>query len=281
LLPSSFIAGFAKKRFQRHLAIAHSADVHLLKSLPFKSQLAWRLLYLADHVGFVSHSLRREFLNALPKRKADSAAARSSVTPMGFDSAELTVRESRARLRASFNIHEFTVLFLGRLVAIKGVDLLLDALSKLTGISLVVAGDGPEKARLEKQATRLEVNARFVGAVDATRRAELLRACDVLVLSSRQLTSGRTEGLPLVVVEAQAAGLPVIASDTGAVSEVIDHRETGILVPPGNTGRLKEALYWAASDPNLLKKLKNRGRRAVQYRDWQQLLPLYENLLSA
>ncbi len=279
LLPSAVIAGVAGGRRIRHLAIAHSADVHALESVPFSAPFGGLLLRMADHLGFVSRDLRERFFRCLPARDRATARGRSSVTPMGVDRRELEVRCSRATLRKRLGIEGVTVLFLGRLVDIKGLDILIDAVTDLP-VSLVIAGDGPLRQSLEARA-RGRVNARFLGPVGPEKRAELLNGCDILALPSRRLGSGRSEGLPLVVVEAQASGLPVVVSDTGGMSEIVAHRDTGLLVPPGDTKALRAAIGEISSDSNLLKKMGINGKRQASERDWRGLLPQYEKLLLA
>jgi glycosyltransferase involved in cell wall biosynthesis len=279
LLPSAIIAALVKNRRARHLAIAHSADVHLIEKLPLKNAIASTLLRSADHVGFISNALRRRFLGILNESFAKAAAKRSSVTPMGIDPDSLVTDCSRGALRKELGLTRFTVLFLGRLVPIKGTSLLIDAIEGQRGMELIVAGQGPERCRLEEKARARKVNARFVGEVAEVERAELFRACDALVLPSIELGSGRTEGLPLVLVEALAARLPVIASDTGAVSEVIRNEETGLLVPPGDARALKGALSRIAADNPLRAGLIKRGAEVAKIRDWRALMPMFEEHL--
>jgi glycosyltransferase involved in cell wall biosynthesis len=123
------------------------------------------------------------------------------------------------------------------------------------------------------------VNARFLGWVGPELRAELLGAVDVVVLPSRVLPDGRHEGLPLVVIEALAAGRPVIASDTGATSELIEHGRSGLLVPPENARALGEAINRIFRDPQLIDRLVSAGREKAMGRNWDELVELYENLI--
>ena len=127
------------------------------------------------------------------------------------------------------------VLFVGRLVPYKGVDVLLEALKGVDAAALIV-GDGPLRAALEAQARALGVAepVRFLGSVADEELAALYRACDVFVLPSVT----RQEAFGVVQLEAMAAGKPVVSTDLGTgVGWVNRHGETGFVVPPRDPRR--------------------------------------------
>jgi glycosyltransferase involved in cell wall biosynthesis len=93
-----------------------------------------------------------------------------------------------------------------------------------------------------------------------TRVPELMPGFDALVLSSVP----RSEGMPTVILEAMACGLPVIATDVGAVSEVLASGETGLLVPPEDTEELAAAIGRLAREPRLAAEMGARGRELVE-----------------
>jgi rhamnosyl/mannosyltransferase len=164
---------------------------------------------------------------------------RVQVVPYGFDpdrwqpSAE-EVDEIRRRHPGPI------VLFLGRLVWYKGVDVLLDAMRSVEG-TLVIVGDGPKRGELEAQAQRtgLESTVVFAGEVSDHRRAAYYLAADVLVVPS----TSRAEAFCLALLEAMAYGLPAISTDVGtATSWVNVAGETGMVVPPGDARALAGAL---------------------------------------
>jgi glycosyltransferase involved in cell wall biosynthesis len=125
-------------------------------------------------------------------------------------------------------------------------------------IRLLIAGDGPERPRLVSEIARLGLD----GAVEllGTRGDvhELLAAADVFVLSSE------SEGMPMSVLEAMAAGLPVVASAVGGVPEVVRDGETGALVPPRDPVALAEAIRLLVADPALRQRFGDAGRRRVE-----------------
>jgi glycosyltransferase involved in cell wall biosynthesis len=145
----------------------------------------------------------------------------------------------------------------GRLIPLKRVDGLLEALKELPDLGLVVVGDGPERLRLERRARELGVSDRvyFAGQRSKKEALGLMAACDLFVLNSVH------EGLPHVVLEAMALGLPVVATAAGGTPEVVRDGETGVLVP-GRYGTLGASLSALARDPALRRRL---GRAARQW----------------
>jgi glycosyltransferase involved in cell wall biosynthesis len=127
----------------------------------------------------------------------------------------------------------------------KGIDLLLRAVAAIPGVEGVVIGDGEERVALERLAHSLGIAPRvtFTGWC-ADPRDELDRL-DVFVLASRE------EALPLGVLEAMAAGLPVVATDVGDVAHAVDHGRTGALIPRDDLAALVDALTELVADPAL------------------------------
>ena len=149
---------------------------------------------------------------------------------------------------------ELLVTCVGRLVPQKNHGLLLRAFAKVgpqAGARLLLVGDGPLRGELEAQADRLGVRGfvEFLGVrADVPR---ILAASDVFTLASDW------EGNPLSVMEAMAAGLPVVATDVGGVAELVLDGETGLVVPAGDVVRFAEALG------SLLEAHEMRGRLGV------------------
>ncbi len=137
-----------------------------------------------------------------------------------------------------------SLLFVGRLTAIKGVFVLLDALENVaeTGARLTLIGDGPDRAALEAETRRRGLDVAFLGYRSQAEVAAALRDADALVLPSF------AEGVPVVLMEAMASGRPVIATQVGGVSELVTPK-AGILVAPGNSEALASAIRSLAESP--------------------------------
>ena len=156
------------------------------------------------------------------------------------------------------------VLCVGRLSAEKGHRVLLDALALLrmrqVNVSCVLVGEGPLRTDLEARSAALTLDGgvSFVGGLSVEQVFECYRAADVVVLASF------SEGVPVVLIEALALGRPVVATSVGGVPELVRHRDTGLLVPPGNAAALADALQWVLAHPREAANLAANGRRWVQ-----------------
>lgn len=168
----------------------------------------------------------------------------------------------------------------GRLATPKDFSTLIEALALLPHgeARLVVLGDGPLRPALEREidAHGLREHVVLVGEVrDVT---PYLRSADVFVLASR------SEGMPMSVLEAMAAGLPVVASDVGGVHEVVDDGTTGFLVPPGDASTLADRIGRLVRDGGLRAAAGAAGRQRAEERfalpGWRaRHVELYESLL--
>jgi glycosyltransferase involved in cell wall biosynthesis len=158
----------------------------------------------------------------------------------------------RAELRRSFELDGDTLAFAGRLAAQKSLDVALAALARVDGVTLLIAGEGDERAALERRARELGLTGRvrFLGPQSRERVLELFRAADAAVLSSSW------ENFPHTVVEALAAGTPVLATTAGGVAEVVRDGENGLLVPAGDVDALGEAIRRFFADADLRERLR-------------------------
>lgn len=152
----------------------------------------------------------------------------------------------------------------GRLVEIKGQDVFIEAAAKLAhrypDASFLLVGDGPARGDYERLTRLLGLAERvqFLGWRRDIPR--LLAKLDVVVLS----TAFDFEGTPLAVIEALAAGRPVVATAVGGVPEVVRNGETGFLVPPRDPGALADAIATALDDPGYAAKLGRQGQQVVR-----------------
>lgn len=272
VLPCSAIAGLVRDG-RPHLAIGHGTDAILLARMPAAVQ---RQLLACTTVLRVTHHGLQTRLH--PSVRNDP---RIVVAPMGFTPAPALEPLARARLRAALGIgNEPTVLTVARLVPVKGIDVLIAATRHLTlKLSVVIAGDGPERPRLERAARKMGAAVRFVGAVDAPRRDALLGIADVFVLPSRPLPDGRTEGAPVALLEAMGAGLAVVASNTGGIAELT--ADAAMLVPPGNPEALAHAIEALIRDPAQRAALGDQARKRAAPWTWQNQIQWIEQVLAS
>jgi glycosyltransferase involved in cell wall biosynthesis len=163
--------------------------------------------------------------------------------------------------------------FVGGLQPAKGLDDLATAVASANvDVSVIIAGDGPARARLERS---FGDEATFLGSVPYAQVPALYHAFDLLALPSH------TEGLPRVVLEAQATGTPVIATRVGGVPEAVTDGETGLLCPPRRPSALATALERLGSDAAERAQLGQNGRSAVEEGfSWPDLYDRYERALT-
>ncbi|WP_349678836.1 glycosyltransferase family 4 protein [Oceanicaulis sp. UBA2681] len=164
-------------------------------------------------------------------------------------------------------------LFVGRLSAEKGVDVLLDAWKRLPDIPLTIIGDGPARGSLQKSALP---NVSFLGAAEPAQvQTEMKRAALLVMPSVCYETFGMT------IIEAYSAGLPVLASDLGAMAEIVEPRRTGWLFAPGDADELARTARSLFNDPARLEQagsnaLLNYERNYTPEINLRQLLDIYE-----
>nr|WP_274600748.1 glycosyltransferase [Ectothiorhodospira mobilis] len=203
----------------------HGYEATALPSL--RGPEMFRVLFQSDCLHTVGSAFMRQRLLELGARPE---AIR--VIPMGVDLQRFSGPREGASGAASLRI-----LSVGRLVEVKGHRDLLEAIGRLAAagrrVELGLVGDGPLRESLEAQAAALGITDRvtFVGGLDQDRVIEEMRSADVFALTGVVEASGRAEGQGLVYAEAQAMGLPVIASDVGGVRDSLLEGETGFLCP--------------------------------------------------
>jgi glycosyltransferase involved in cell wall biosynthesis len=169
-----------------------------------------------------------------------------------------------------------TLAFAGRLTAQKSLTVALEAVAANDGVTLVIAGDGDELEPLQQRARALGVEdrVRFLGAQPRERVLELFRAADAAILSSTW------ENFPHTVVEALAAGTPVIATLVGGVGEVVHDGENGLLVPAGDAAALAEAVRRYFADDELRSRLRAAAAGSVRAFDRETVFGRIEQALA-
>jgi len=164
----------------------------------------------------------------------------------------------------------FSILCIGTLHEVKGQTYLIEAcrLLQQKGLpfQLRFVGDGPDLPKLQAQVARagLQGCVEFLGRKTREEVIKLLRAVDVLVAPSVPSRDGRKEGIPVVLMEAMASGVPVIASRLSGIPELVEDGRDGLLVTPGRADELAAALERLALDPELQACLSQEGRKKIE-----------------
>lgn len=172
---------------------------------------------------------------------------------------------------------------IGRVAPRKGHDLALRAVARardrLPALRMVFVGEGELLEEIEQESARLGVDDRVVFAGFRRDVPEVLAAADAFVLSSEG------ESLPLTILEAMSAGLPVISTDVGGISEAVESGTTGLLVESGDADGLADAMVAVLGDPEMAASMGSRGRRKVEEEFSLEacsgsVFRLYEEILS-
>jgi glycosyltransferase involved in cell wall biosynthesis len=218
-----------------------------------------------QHVGGVRTRFLRTMRNAALRSArhafSPSAYLRDVALGWGLDPTQVSVLPnpapelpaipSRDELRHELQLDGRVLAFAGRLGPQKALGMALEAVAAVPDVTLVIAGDGPDRAALERQARELglETRVRFLGSVSREQVLRLFRAADASVLSSAW------ENFPHTLVEALAVGCPVIATAVGGVPEVIREGENGLLVPANDVLALAAAIRRFFDDEELRRRL--------------------------
>jgi glycosyltransferase involved in cell wall biosynthesis len=214
---------------------------------------------------------------------APSQFVRDKFVEHGWDPAKFEVLPHFQAVRevAARSVENAPLLYFGRLSPEKGVDDLLHAMRRLPSLRLIVAGDGPERGRLQQLAEEMGLaNVEFAGHL---RGAELEQA----IASSRftVLPSHAYETLGKTILESYAAARTVVATDLGSRRESVHAGETGVLYKTGDVEQLVSAIQFLSSQPELADKMGRAGRQQVRQNytpeaHYEALVGLYHRLLD-
>ena len=186
------------------------------------------------------------------------------------------------RLPASGDGRRWTILFVGRLVELKGLAYLIEAVGRLGGrlpARIVAIGIGPERDRLEALARDRKVDVDFRNKVPDAELHQAFLTSDVLVLPSIIDARGDTEGLGVVLLDAMSYGIPAIASRVGGIPDIIEDGVSGLLVPPADPQALANAIERVARDPAFARRLADAGRERLRTQfSWDVITTRWDEL---
>lgn len=259
-------AGSLQAKRPRTFVTSHGGDLHSLSRKGFRGVLRW-LIHGSTGFAVVSPALAEKCL-------ADSLVDnRPLVIPMGVD-----LRNTFAP-RAAITRNRHTLLFVGRLVRKKGMQVLLEALAKLNrrpgGLRLRVIGDGPERSMLEQRAKSLGVSdfVDFLGWQPKQKLPEAFASATAAIVPSTSGDFGDREGLGLVAIEAMGCQCPVIVADYAEIRQLIRNGENGFLFREGDAGDLALVIDQVLSaQPQQLVQIGTAARASVLHQfDWSEI----------
>lgn len=227
----------------------------------------------ATHITAVSESTRQLTLDVIPELEGKIQVVPVGINLKGYES----IQPSNP-----LDIGKF-ILSLRRLEQSKGVDILINAYSnlinsgKVKGIDLLIAGDGPERAKLESLARSKGVaseSIHFIGNLSLNSAIGALKTAEMTVVPSL------AEGGGIINTEANAVGCPLVASNVGGIGEYTTS-EAALLVPPGHETALADAMFNVYNNSELRRKMVIAGKIFAQTRDWRSLIQEYLNLYDS
>lgn len=239
----------------------HGRNFPHLHATPWKRRIARRGLYhLADSVFAISAEVREFYC-----RQTGFPPERMAVIPNGIDVRRIDEADGGGvREECGFAENDFVIGTVARLDATKDTITLARAFAALhrmqpaSNLKLLIVGDGGERARLETFVTEQGLNRDVIFAGLRRDVPRWLQAMDAFALPSL------SEGLPLTVLEAMAARLPVVASNVGALPELVEEGSTGFLVEPKQEAALAERLGRLIANQSLAKAFGEQARRKVE-----------------
>ncbi len=218
----------------------------------FESQGRPRDIRLRALAFLRDRSLRASSVVVAPSASLETSIERWLDGPADVSIVRNGVRTFTREPRKKASAGSLKVVFVGRLIALKRVENLLEAVSLTEGASIQIIGSGPLRGALEDEAGRLGLphdRAAFLGDLDHEQVLSAIRSADVLALASD------IEGLPHVLIEALAAGTPVISPAVGGVAEVVQDQVSGLLLADASVPTLVAAITRLRDDPGLQSRL--------------------------
>ncbi|PZN11007.1 MAG: glycosyltransferase family 4 protein [Bacillota bacterium] len=281
-VPSGVLGLWYRRLRGRPLVVTvHGSDVLVLpERFPRLAPLLRRVLTGADHVIAVSNFLRQRVME-----RFGVPPGRITVQSAGIDTRVFRPEApGAAEVRARYG-QQPLVVFTGNLIRRKGVDVLIQAFARVrerlgSGHLLLVGPpveeDYHEILRERVAALHLEEHVTFAGPLPPAEVAAAMAAADVFVLPSLD------EGLGLVVLEALACGVPVVASRVGGIPEIVQDGDFGLLVPPGDVNALAGAIRRVLEDASFRERARQYGPRVAAAHDLRrraaELVVLYRSL---
>ena len=274
---TGLIAYWATRIWRRPLVLSvRGSDIHLVEKGLMALLHRW-IYNRMDRVVAVSEDIARKLAKiGVPKAKIQ-------VVANGVDRRFAPGDRAATRRRFGLPAEGCIVLFVGLLVPVKGLEILVEACARIAGEKplCLLVGEGPQQLDLQRIAAERGIadQLRFVGRRSTDEIPAWMAAADMLVLPSY------SEGRPNVVLEAQACGLPVVATRVGGTLELVRDGVTGLLVESGDAQGLAEAVERLRSDRELCQSLSRAGIEQARTMTWaasaDQIATIYQDLLEA
>ena len=255
-----------------YVVTGHGGDVTSLNFQPIKG-MKIQTLKKSKKITVVSKALM-EYVNDIYTND------KTSIIPMGCDT---TAFSPDNRVENYFGQGEKkAILFVGRLAEKKGVTYLIEAMKNVDNAILYIVGKGNLEDSLKEQAKELGNKVVFLGPKTHNELPNIYASADVFVAPSITAKDGDKEGFGLVIVEAMASGVPVVASRSGGIVDIIEHNKNGVLCEEKDVQGLSTAISAVLSDDKYRKSLVKEGLITAENNSYLQVgkryYEIFENL---
>lgn len=271
LIPQGIVQSFIKKPY---VVTGHGGDVTSLNKGILKV-LKKRCLKNAAGVTAVSQPLM-DVLNGIYENP------KQAVISMGCDTAMFG---QEYRVENYFGQGDKkVVLFVGRLAEKKGVSYAIEAMRQVNNAILVIAGDGPLKSKLQRQAERVQKESGstilFLGAKTHEELKGIYASADLFVMPSITAKDGDKEGFGLVILEAFTSGLPIVASRSGGITDIVKDGVNGYLAEEKDVSGLADRINIVLQDKNIYNKMQTEAKKTAQQYDYCEIAKRYAVFLN-
>ena len=268
LIPQGIVQPFANTNY---LVTGHGADVTSLNKSVVKI-LKGLCLRKAKYITVVSEKLKQDIIDVY-----GISEKKIAIIPMGCDTTNFSPKyrnENYYKKNGKKNI-----VFVGRLAEKKGVKYLIDAMKYLDA-NLYIIGKGPLEEELKQQALEYGDKIVFLGAKTHQELPEAYASADIFVAPSVTAKDGDQEGFGLVIIEAMASGVPVVASKSGGIVDIVRDGKNGFLVEEKNSMELAKKIDYLLNDPLLYDKFRNNGFITANKYDYKQISEKYKKIIE-
>ena len=281
LIPQGLVGAICHKIFgTRHIATIHSSEITFAKKVPGGRKIMEFIVNNSDTIVSVSSHRANELLSFVSSDISKNLKNMLQIIQMGVELIEF--RKDKNELLEKNDINsKFIVLFIGRLVDVKGCEYLIkgfkSVIDNFSDVQLIIVGPGPLESDLKKLVKQLNISehVRFEGFVEHGKISDYYSLSDIVVFPSIVDSVGYKEGMPIALLEAFAAGKPIVATRTGGFIEAIEDGWTGFLVEPKNEEQIAEKILDLLNNAQLRDKFSEKALESSKKYDWNIIVNKY------
>lgn len=285
IIPQGLVAVIANSLLRRKIKImiiSHGGDIFGQRSSFARYLMQWTLRR-SDIIVGVSSPIKRAI-----ELLSDKKLKNCSVIPMGVDTRIFNPFTPRISMDEMYGLGGLILLYVGRLSEKKGIKYLISAMPEILSnhpkAGLLIVGDGELREELEEQVASLNLldcSIVFAGSIANIHLPSYYASADVFISPSIVAKSGDMEGLPVTLMEAMSSGIPVVTTALEGTLDLIEDRESGVLVEPSNSALIAEKVSELLDSPETRKEIGLRARALIiESFSWEQIAKKYADLME-